>query len=248
MITVNLLLWCDEKISYLKTRGIRFADGIPQLPDEYVYKDIPYMISTFAYRNDIPVEKRKASVLSFFMFEEKLWPRLKKIDEDIDIFQDYGGVTGFDFSPSVKMIRPRQKFSILLNAVYSCYCGLRGIKILPNYRPGDMGTICAADYFPNDCNFIVGNHGCNNNGFKDFGRYVLQIVLRKKKPGIIFFYGGISKAYALSLISRCGCEIITFPDRRNRVRNKSKSYHYFLSDKMKVCKEPYLSSVMGGME
>lgn len=247
MLQFNILKWCDDKISYLKENDICFVNDIPQLPQECLYTGIPKAVSTFAYRNDIPGEVRKESLLTFFMFEDKLWPRLKKVDEEIPILKEYGGITGFDLSPSIKMLRPRQRLSILINAIYSCYCGINGVRVLPNYRPGDMGTICAADFFPDNCNFIIGNHGCNNNGFKKYGQYLLQIILDKKNPAVLMVYGSISKREATELITRYRLEILTYPDRRNRVRNGSKSYRYYLGNDNKLYKMPLLNLAKGGM-
>ena len=132
MIRFNILKWCDGKISYLKEQGISFKKGIPQLPEDYIYKGRPSAVSTYAYRNDIPEESRPGAILTYFMFEDKLWPRLNKIDTDIEVLKEYGGVSGFDLSPSVGMLRPRQRLSILINALHSCYLGSMGIKILRN--------------------------------------------------------------------------------------------------------------------
>ena len=238
MMQFNILRWCDDKISHLKEQGITFKRGIPQLPIEYTYTGTPSAVSTFAYRNDIPETAKANALLTYFMFEDKLWPRLAKIDDDIEILKEYGGVSGFDLSPSIGMLRPRQRLSILVNAIHACYLGTKGIKILPNYRAGDFGTLCAADYFPDECSFIVGNLGCTNNGFKAYGEYQLDIVLQKKNPSILFVYGSIFKREAARLIRQHGFEIISFPDRRNRVRNNSRSYRYYLSED-EICKELY---------
>ena len=238
MMQFNILRWCDDKISYLKDHGITFKKGIPQLPIEYTYTGTPSAVSTFAYRNDIPEAAKENALLTYFMFEDKLWPRLAKIDDDIEILKEYGGVSGFDLSPSIGMLRPRQRLSILVNAIHACYLGTKGIKILPNYRAGDFGTLCAADYFPDECSFIVGNLGCTNNGFKAYGEYQLDIVIQKKNPSILFVYGSIFKREAARLIRQHGFEIISFPDRRNRVRNNSRSYRYYLSED-EICKELY---------
>ncbi len=226
----NILDWCDKKLSYLKEKGITFRKGVPQLPEGYIFTGRPSAVSTYAYRNDIPKGSRTNAILTYYMFEEKLWPRLSKIDYDIEILKEYGGVAGFDLSPSIGMLRPRQKLSILVNAIHSCYLGTKGVRILPNYRAGDFGTICAADFFPDTCSFIVGNLGCEKNGFKKYGEYQLDIVLQYKKPPILYVYGSISKNVVERLIRQHRFEIITFPDRRNRIRNNSCSYHYYLSD------------------
>lgn len=242
----NILKWADDKISILKSEGIFFKNEIPQLPSKYVYNEIPIEVSTFAYRNDISEENISKSVLTYYMYEKNLWPRLYKIDADIEIIKRYGGVVGFDLSPSVGMLRPRQRFSILINAIHSCYLGINGIKIIPNYRAGDLGTLCAADYFPDNCSFMIGNLGCSNNGYKAYGEYQIDIVLCKKHPDILYVYGAISKKEASRLIRNNGFEIIAFPDRRNRVRNNSKSYRYYY-DGNEICKVPYNASLIGGV-
>ncbi len=245
MVQLNILRWCDDKITYLKNQGITFKKGIPQLPIEYTYKGTPSAVSTFAYRNDIPKEAKGNALLTYFMYEDKLWPRISKIDDDIEILKEYGCVSGFDLSPSVGMLRPRQRLSILVNAIHACYLGTKGIKILPNYRPGDFGTLCAADFFPDECSFIVGNLGCSNNGFKAYGEYQLDIVLQKKNPLILFVYGSVFKKEATRLIRQYEFEIISFPDRRNRVRNNSRSYRYYLSEN-EIHKELYADAAKRG--
>ncbi len=246
MLQFNILKWTDDKITYLKRHGIVFKKDIPQLPDEFIYKEAPRALSTFTYRKDIPDEIRDKSLLVFFEYENRLWPRLLKIDSDICIAKEYGGIVGFDLSPCVGMLRPRQKHSIMINAIHACYCGINGIKILPNFRGGDLGTICIADFFPDDCPFMIGNLGCTNNGFKEYGEYQLDILLLKKTPKILFVYGSITKSEAGRLIKRNGFDIISFPDRRNRVRNNSKSYRYYMLDG-KICKVRYADLTKGGV-
>jgi len=246
MFKFNLLKWCDEKITALKDNDIVFANGIPQLKEEHIYNDMPEFLSTYAYRNDIRDSEKKQSLLSFYMYEDRLWPRLIKIDDEIEVMKEYAGIVGFDLSLSILMVRPRQRLSILINAIYSCYCGIRGIKVLPNYRPGDFGTIEAAYYFPNNCNFIIGNHGCNRYGFREYGMYQMEIVLLKKSPKVLFVYGAMPQSYIREIINLKKLQIVTIPDRRNRVRNNRKPYLYYLKGN-KVVKTSYANSDKGGV-
>lgn len=55
---------------------------------------------------------------------------MKGIDTENEIIS-HCGVSGFDLSPSIGMLRPRQRLSILVNAIHACYLGTKGIKILP---------------------------------------------------------------------------------------------------------------------
>lgn len=246
MTNFNILTWCDEKITSLKANNIEFKNGIPQLPDSFTYPDRPESISTFRFRNDISDDMKKKSLLSFYMPEDNLWTRLTKIDEDIHIMKQYAGITGFDLSPSITMLRPRQLLSILINAIYSCYCGMHGVKVLPNYRPGDFGTLCRADYFPDNSPFIIGNLGCRKNGYKDYGEYQLDIILRKKRPNVLYVYGGLSKSEAKHLIEKYRFDIIKFSDRRNRVRNNCNNYIYYATDDG-IKKDVYPDTSKGGV-
>ncbi len=245
MLHFNILKWCDDKISYLKTQGIQFKNGIPQLPDRFVYKEKPRALSTFKYRGDIPKGVRPYALIAFYMFEEDLWPRMLKIDGDVKIFKEYGGIVGFDLSPSVGMLRPRQQLSILINAIYSCYCGTKEIPVLPNYRAGDLETTFDADFFPDDCSFMVSNLGCVRDGFKEYGYYQLDRLLLRKRPEILYVHGSITEADAKRLVRRNGFKIVSFPDRRSRVRNCRKSYCYFLSNN-EVCRTLYEDFTRGG--
>lgn len=103
MIQINILKWSDTKITFLKENNIEFNKGIPQLPNEFIFKKKPVAMSTYAYRKDIGENEKKDSLINFYMYENRLWPRLNKIDEEIPILLEYGGIVGFDLSPSVKM-------------------------------------------------------------------------------------------------------------------------------------------------
>ena len=245
MMQFNLLNWCDDKITYLKDRQISFVDGVPQLPREFLFDKEVKALSTYSHRKDIPDTVKADALLSFYMFDEFLWPRLYKVDDDLNTLKGYGGIVGFDLSPSIGMLRPRQRLSILINAIYSCYCGCNGIKVLPNYRAGDLGTVCMADFFPDNVPFMIGNHGCNRNGFKGYGLYETDIILGKKRPSILYFYGSVSKTDAEYLIRKYGISIITFPDRRNRIRNGSKSFRYLIEDNI-IKKDIYYDATIGG--
>lgn len=244
-MTINLLLWCDEKITYLKDHGIQFESGVAVLPKSCIYEKIPVMVSTYKYRNDIPDELKEDSLLTYFMPESSLWSRLKKIDEEISELKKYGGVSGFDLSPSIGMLRPRQKLSILINSLYNCYLAVQGIKVLPNDRLGDLGTMSMSVSVPQNSNFISSRLGCIRYGFKAYGDYQLGLFLENHKPNILFVYGGMKSGEGKNLIDRYGFKIITYPDRRNRVRNGSKAYIIYRKDG-KVRKIPLSNWLKGG--
>ncbi len=224
---MNILIWCDEKITQLKKAGIVFESGVAVIPKEFIYQDEVSMVSTFKYRNDIPKEIRDSALLTYFMPDDNLFNRMKKIDEEIPIMKEFGGICGFDLSPSVGMLRPRQRLSLLINSVFNAYCGIHGVKVLPNSRVGDFGTMSMARSFPARVNFITGKHGCNSYGFRVYGLYQLGLQIHEKQPHTLYVYGNMSLKEAVKIFRYSkdkGFRIITFPDRRNRVRNKSRPY------------------------
>lgn len=220
----NILMWCDDMITQLKESDISFENGVAVMPKDFIYQDEVSMVSTYKYRNDIPDRLKKTSLLAYFMPDDNLFNRIKKVEAEIPILKEYGGICGFDLSPSVGMLRPRQRFSILINSVFNAYCGICGIKILPNSRVGDLGTMSMTKSFPSGVNFITGKHGCNSYGFREYGLYQLCLQINDKQPHILYVYGNVSLKEAKCIFRYSHDKefsIITFPDRRNRVRNKS---------------------------
>lgn len=243
-MSFNLLKWCDDKISYLKQNDIEFKDGVAILPKESAYTGKVSMVSTFKYRKDIPDKLKTTSVLAYFMPDNNLFVRLRRIDKDLAMIDDYGGICGFDMSPSVGMLRPRQQLSILINSIYNAYAAVKGYKVIPNTRLGDFTTMKMSASIPEGVPLIDGKHGCNSYGFKNYGLYQLGLIVKEKKPPVLYIYGGISLKDAKKLhefSNNSKFTIITFPDRRNRVRNHTKAHKITFKDGNPV-KQLYLDN------
>lgn len=224
---ISILKWCDRIISILKKRNIFFKNGVAVIPQASIYEKMPVMISTFKYRNDIPVELRSKSLLSYFMPDKDLWPRLEKIDKELVVLKEYAGITGFDLSPSLGMLIPRQRLSIFINSLFNCYCAINGIKIMPNARIGEFGTIPMINSIPLGSCFITSRLGCQNHGNKAYGVFLIDKIIRIIRPSTLFVYGFITLAEATHFIKKYSLKIVTFPDRRSRVRNSKKVWYYF---------------------
>ena len=216
---INLITWCDHMISYLKKAGIEFIDDYPVLPKESYYKDIPLTIESFQFRNMIPEDIRHRSLVCNFSKDDRLINRLYKIDEEIRILQQYGGICGFDLSASVTMLRPRQRLSLLVSALFNCYVALHGIKVLPNCRVGDLANMSVLRSIPPYSNIISGELGCKKNGFKGYGLYQLRIITKKIVPEIMFIYGNISKKDILCICSQTPQNFLVYPSARSKYRN-----------------------------
>ena len=222
---MNLLQWCDNNISFLKENGIKFVNGFPLLPTKSIYSGHPLRMSTFAHRNDIPHSDRKNTLICFYSQDRDLFPRLEKIDSELPILQNYAGICGFDLSPCVGMLRIRQKFHLLISAIYNCRCALYGIKVLPNSRMGDLGTINqVTSLIPHGSNIVSGELGCRGKAFKAFGLYQLKESIRIIEPNSVFIYGSFCVKDAKYCAPAGNVTFFVFPDRRNSMRNSKKPY------------------------
>lgn len=206
-------------ISYLKEEGIEFIDGYPVLPKESYYTDIPLTIESFQFRNKIPEHIRHRSLICYFSKDDRLLSRLYKIDEEMPILQNYGGICGFDLSASVTMLRPRQKLSLLVSALFNCYVALHGIKVLPNCRVGDLANMSVIRNIQPYSNIISGELGCKKNGFNEYGLYQLRIITKKIAPEIMFIYGNISKKDIHSICGHVSQNFLVYPSARDKYRN-----------------------------
>ncbi len=224
-------------ISYLKKEGIEFIDAYPVLPKESYYTDIPLTIESFQFRNKIPENIQHESLVCYFSKDDRLISRLYKIDEEIPILQNYGGICGFDLSASVTMLRPRQKLSLLVSALFNCYVALHGIKVLPNCRVGDFANMSIIRSIQPYSNIISGELGCKKNGFNEYGLYQLRIITKRIVPEIMFIYGNISKKDIRCICGHAPQIFFVYPSARNKYRNGKKP-QVILWDGSSACKIP----------
>ena len=233
----DLIKWLDEKITFLKQNEIMFVDGMPAIPKEALYTGIPDMIETYAHRHSVPHKIRSKTLLSYFDNDDNLINRLFKIDDEIKELKLYGGICGFDLSPCITMLRPRQKISLMVCAVFNCYLALQGIKVLPNCRVGDLTSMSLIDTIPPYTNIISGELGCHKSPLKMYGIYQLRLITKKVCPEILFIYGNLSKKDIQYIFGRRPQIIILYPDHRHRVRDRKKAI-VTKWDGVNLCKIP----------
>ncbi len=215
----NLIRWLDEKVTFLKQNGIKFINGMPVIPSEALYTGIPEMVETYAHRHCVPCGIRSKTLLAYFDNDDNLINRLFKIDDEIEELKQYGGICGFDLSACITMLRPRQKTSLLVCAVFNCFVALHEIKVLPNCRVGDLATMSLLDTIPPYTNLISGELGCHNNSLKMYGMHQLRLITKKVGPNILFVYGNLSKKDIRYIFGRRPQTIVLYPDHRHRTRD-----------------------------
>ncbi len=189
---MGIINWCDEKITELKEHNIQFINGRPKIPVDKIYNGVPDLIETYQFRNEIPKEKRKKSLICFYSFENRILPRLETVDSDVEIFKEYAGIVGMDISPSINMLRPRQLHSILINQIYNCLIAIRGVMVAINSRIGDLKTNSIIEEYPKNQTLIFGNLGCKGL-FKEYSLLQFKDWIIRNKPQNICIYGSFGK-------------------------------------------------------
>ena len=117
--------------------GVRFtSDGYPIFQEEWILYETPKYIYPYEHRN--ATTDKKNTVLCFFMNDKPLYKRIIKLPDDLNNYRDYLGVIGFDLSPVIGWQTDYQRFNILLSQLATAYLGINGIKIIPNFRIGNI--------------------------------------------------------------------------------------------------------------
>lgn len=192
-MSMNLFSIANELYSHLINTGICFTkEGYPIIPNEMILKDYPNEIIPFEHRNAC-VDKQ-TTVLSHFSNDELLYRRLRNLEKDISVCREYMGVVGFDLSPRLGWNLEQQKFNLLINQLVNAYRAVNGIKILPNFRIGELSTIPALDSYPSNCLFAVGTLGCSK-GYKSINSTILRTKLLYKRPNGLLIYGKLHPEY-----------------------------------------------------
>lgn len=216
---MNLFSIADELYSHLIKVGICFTkEGYPIIPDEMILKDYPDEIIPFEHRN--ACINKHTTVLSHFSNDELLYRRLRNLEKDLDVCEEYMGVVGFDLSPRLGWNLEQQKFNLLINQLVNAYRAVNGIKILPNFRIGELSTISALDSYPSDCLCAVGTLGCSR-GYKSINSMILRTKLLYKRPHGLLVYGKFHSEYQ-SILDEFGIPYRVYQDFKTMCYNRRK--------------------------
>ncbi len=143
------------------------------------------------------------SVVCYYEKDEKLYRRLLKLDSDTIILKKYMAVAGFDLSPRLQTDLKNQKFNILLNRMIDVYRATNGIKILPNFRIGDLETLDSLSTYPVGSCFAVGTLDCSCWKVTEADLSYMMAKLLYIRPSKLFIYGKLKEEYKRILEKFC---------------------------------------------
>ncbi len=209
----NLIELAQRLEKSLREQGVSFLDiGLPKFPEEIVFRGEPGDLLTFSRRYEARDKKR--TILCHFEKDEKVYKRLFSLDKEIEIYKEYQGMAGFDLSPRIDWDLDLQWFNILLNRLADVYVGLKGVKILPNFRSGSLETFEAFDVYPDKVPYAVGSLGCLR-GDQNVNDVLLRCKTIRVRPPVLYYYGKISKS-SERILQDFGIPYRVFKDYRRR--------------------------------
>lgn len=190
---MNLFKIADNLHAKLVDAGVTFnKDGYPIVPPKMILNEYSEEMIPYEYRHTC--RNPQKTILTHFANDEFLYRRLRCLDHDIEVFKSYMGVVGFDLSPRIGWNLEQQRFNLLINQMVNAYRAIHGVKILPNFRIGDISTISALDSFPSNALFAVGTLGCSR-GYISINEILLKTKILYKRPKGLLIYGKLKKEY-----------------------------------------------------
>lgn len=216
----NVFDLANELNVRLRKSGIQFNScGYPVFPQEMILSDPPEEIIPYYCRNQAQSPKEKTAIC-FYTYDDRIYPRLFKLDEDIPVYLEYMGVCGLDLSPMIEWDIKLQNFNILLSQMATIYIGLHGVKIIPNYRIGSFETMNALHSYPRNTMFAVGALGCaKSKRLVEYNKLYLSSKLIYTLLPNLLVYGSLRKDYQ-QILDNYNVNYKVFPDFQKSCRSR----------------------------
>lgn len=184
---LDLIKTTDEYIAYLKDHDFKFdGNGFPIFTKDMFLIEEPKLIVPYSNRNDKRIEDKKKTLLCTFAPDRRIYPRLNKIFEEIEIYKKYIGVATSDVTVTEDMDKEWQELIILLNQLYGAILAVNGIKIVFNTRVGNLDNTNILKNVPKNVMCISGFLGCETIKKYDYS-YLIKILYLL--PSKLLIYG-----------------------------------------------------------
>ena len=171
--------------------GVSFdRNGMPQVPQSMLLGDAPYEILPFEHRK--ACKEKKKTLICFFSQDYLLERRLRRMYDDLPEYQKYMGVTGFDMSIRIGMSLDAQLRMAKINKIVDCWFAIHDVKVVPNFRTGDLASISHILNHGNGIQYSAGIIGCKR-GSSALDDAILRAKIIYSRPSRILTYGNPSK-------------------------------------------------------
>ena len=184
---LDLIKIIDEYLNYLKNHNFKFDEnGFPIFTKNMFLTEVPDLIIPYCNRNDRRVKNKEKALICNFAPDKKIYPRLKKVFNDIEIYKEYIGVATADVTVTEDMDIEWQEVIILLNQLFGAILAVNGVKIVLNTRIGNLDNIKLLKNIPKNVMCISGFLGCKKSDKYDYS-YLIKIL--NLRPTNLLIYG-----------------------------------------------------------
>ena len=152
----------DELYQYLVSREIKFnKDGYPEFTREMFLDEWPDLVIPFSQRKNKIVVNRQKTLICHFDRDQRLYPRLSKLLNEIAEYKLFMGVVGLDITITEDMDQEWQEAIALLNQLYLAVLAVNGIKIVMNTRSAGVDGSTLFSGVPSGVMAASGFLGCS---------------------------------------------------------------------------------------
>ncbi|SCY14240.1 DUF4417 domain-containing protein [Butyrivibrio sp. INlla14] len=184
---MDLFVVIDKLYHYLAGTDICFdKDGFPIFRQEMFLDEWPELIIPFSQRKNRRVTNKKKTVLCFFDKDHHLYPRLRKVMDEIEEYKQFMGVVGIDVTVTDDMDQEWQRAILLLNQLFLAVLAVNGVKIILNTRTGGQSASDVFRNMPAGTMAASGFLGCNNLAAEDDFTYLEKILVLLPEKLIIY--------------------------------------------------------------
>ncbi|TPF78748.1 hypothetical protein BW12_04895 [Bifidobacterium sp. UTCIF-3] len=183
----DILALIDEYSRYLEEHGVRCDDqGFPLMQPEWYLNEWPDLVVTYRERGSQLVSDPAHTVLCFYCSDDRIYPRLEQVLEELDEYRPFMGVIGSDVTVTADMDIEWQRLIILLNQLFDAVLAVNGIKLVQNLRIGLPSTLVCLLNVPEGVMAASGTLGCEPTAEGDFSYAVKVHTLM---PSKVILYG-----------------------------------------------------------
>ena len=159
---LDIFIVIDELYRYLRDKDITFdKTGLPIYRKEMFLTEWPELIIPYSQRKNRMVSDRSRTVLCFFDGDQRLYPRIGKLLDEIDEYRSFMGVIGLDVTITDDMDEEWQQAMFLLNHLFLSVLAINDIKIIINTRTGSINPYTAFANVPEGIMVASGFLGCD---------------------------------------------------------------------------------------
>ena len=178
----------DYLYNYLKEKNVQFnTDGFPIFEKNMFLDEWPDLVIPYSQRKNKRVVNKKKTVICFFDKDQKLYPRVSKVLNEIEEYKKYMGVIGMDITITTDMDKEMQRALLLLNQLFLMALAINGIKIVFNTRSAGLFTTTLFNNIPHNVMVASGLLGCKRSQFRYDFDYIQKIITLL--PDKLIIYG-----------------------------------------------------------